>query len=350
MELWILNRDLEQVGIVDTFKSLIWTTRHTKVGDCEIYVPASVELLQILRKDYYIFRQDSDMICRIKSIEIDTDVETGNYLIVKGYDCKDILAQRIIFLPVTFRGTAENFIRKIINDNVLTEMLRRTVPKFKLADSHGFSETIDIQARFDSVLERVQAVCDTYGYGFKVTFDGTDFVFDLYKGIDRSVDQDENDYVLFSPDFENLKSTTYSLDATNVANAAYVAGEGEGSGRIVVGYEIGEVEGLDRCEIYVDARDLSTNEGEIPFEDYVPLLRQRGAEKLTEYGIVTEFDGEVEPNRSYVFGVDYFLGDIVTVRNEYGIQINARVTEVIEAYDDNGHTIIPKFEFMEVQQ
>lgn len=42
------------------------------------------------------------------------------------------------------------------------------------------------------------------------------------------------------------------------------------------------------------------------------------------------------------------LGDIVTVQNEYGITMNARITEVIETFDENGYSVSPKFEYEEV--
>ena len=41
------------------------------------------------------------------------------------------------------------------------------------------------------------------------------------------------------------------------------------------------------------------------------------------------------------------MGDLVTVENEYGISVKARITEVVEVYDDNGYSIEPKFEYLE---
>ena len=35
--------------------------------------------------------------------------------------------------------------------------------------------------------------------------------------------------------------------------------------------------------LYVDARDVSSNEGEITEQEYLTLLRERGKEKLLEY-------------------------------------------------------------------
>ena len=67
---------------------------------------------------------------------------------------------------------------------------------------------------------------------------------------------------------------------------------------------------------------------------------------MAEYGSLTSFEGTIEPNTTFVFKQDYFLGDIVTVENEYGISVEARIVEVVEVSDDNGYYVEPKFEYI----
>ena len=38
---------------------------------------------------------------------------------------------------------------------------------------------------------------------------------------------------------------------------------------------------------------------------------------------------------------------MVTIKNEFGIITNVRITEIIETWDDTGYTIEPKFEYFE---
>lgn len=390
MNLWILNDQFEQVGLIDDYTSLIWSKRYVEIGDCEVYIAANYRTFSLLRKGYYILRDDDDMICRIENIEIDTDAEQGDFLIVSGYDCRKILNQRLIWQQTVFKGTAENFCRKIITDNVINPTLaRRKISRFQLGEPKNLPDTIEIQSTYDGVFDKIKELCITYGYGSKVSFDDEHFVFDLYKGVDRSVNQTENEVVMFSPEFENIVTTKYKEDATNFKNAALVAGQGEGSARVTTEIDVGT--GLDRYELYVDARDLSS---EIPYDElvtaypngstvveddivyyvvnnvkiaildhvdnpsngsligeaYETLLLQRGVEKLAEATDVISFEGEVEPNYSYVYGQDYFLGDIVTVENNYGIQANARIVEVIESDDENGYSIIPTFEYISINE
>lgn len=81
---------------------------------------------------------------------------------------------------------------------------------------------------------------------------------------------------------------------------------------------------------------------------YSVYLLSCGYDKLSEYGTVVSFEGSVEPDVTFVYKQDYFLGDLVTVENEYGISRKARIVEVVETNDENGYNIEPKFEYIEV--
>ena len=65
---------------------------------------------------------------------------------------------------------------------------------------------------------------------------------------------------------------------------------------------------------------------------------------MAQFGAVRSFEGTIEPNTTFIYGRDYHLGDIVTVQNEFGISISARITEVVEVFDDRGSSVEPKFE------
>lgn len=437
IDLYVLNGDLERIGIIDSYVSLIWSNRYNEDGDCELYVEANDYSLSMLKKGYYLIRDDDDMVCRIKKIELTTDIENGNYLIVTGYDVKDILGQRVVWSQTNVDGNVENYIRKLINDSLVNPSLSARQIKnvsgranFFLGDKQNFTEVISEQITYKSVREKTQELCKKYGWGYKVIADIGNFYFILYKGTDRS------NSVMFSPQFENLISTNYQEDSTNLANIALVGGEGEGSerSRNVSGY----AEGLNRNEIFVDARDISktitwrdlialyptTDQGgkghidesalgaavyrmdsiDIAIVDnnqltelqanypsgqiitksgnqyyqiynvviadlpakaltetmddtddvilrdlvYSVYLLNRGYEKLAEYGTTVTFNGTVEPTMSFEYKKDYFLGDKVTVENEFGISAVARIVEVIEVVDENGYSIEPKFEYVEV--
>lgn len=429
VDLYVLDKDLNRIGIIDGYTSLIWANRYKEVGDCEVYVEATNEMLSLLRKDYYLARADDEMVCRIEKIELTTSYEEGNYLIVTGYCVKKILGQRIIWSQSNVDGNVEDYIRNLVykslvNPNLSARAIKNSSGRqnFMLGDKVGFTEVTTQQASYSNVKDKIEEFCTLYGWGYKVIVDIGNFYFCLYKGVDRS------NQVVFADEFENLVSTDYVEDSSHLANVALVAGEGEGSerSRNVSGY----AEGLNRHEIYVDARDLSKhiNWGELvamyPTTDqgghgyisdttsgifykmdiidiaivddnqltelranypngqvitkqgnkyyqiydvivadlennhpadgdsvilrpliYEVYLLNRGYEKLAEYGATTLFEGTVDSQTTFEYKKDYFLGDQVLVRNEYGIEAKARIVEVIEIYDDNGYSIEPKFEY-----
>lgn len=430
-DVYVLNQNLQTVGIIDSYKSLIWASRYRTVGDCELYVPATTENLNILKKNYFLMRLDNNMICQIKKIELDTDVENGNYLIVNGFDVKQWLDQRVVWSTMNVDGNVESFIRSMVDKALGNASLyaRQIVNLngsriFYLGTAAGFTEVITEQVSYKNIGEKVRDYCLKYGWGYRVVLSNNLLYFQLYKGTDRTAN------VVFSDSYENLATTKYVEDETNMGNVALVAGEGQGAARSrnVSGY----AESIDRYEIYVDAKDISktitwgeltnlypttdsggqgyisgnatsgwtysmnyiniqivdsdqltnliatypdgqeitigendyyqiyneviadlpsntlADDSEVKLRDvvYSVYLLTRGYEKLAEYGAITSFEGTVEPNTTFIYNKDYFLGDLVTIQNEYGISVQGRITEVIEVNDDNGYSVEPKFEYI----
>ena len=66
-------------------------------------------------------------------------------------------------------------------------------------------------------------------------------------------------------------------------------------------------------------------------------------EELADNGTVTSFEGEVDAAHQFVYGRDFFIGDIVQLVNEHGIESRSRVTELVRSQDQNGSTVVPTF-------
>lgn len=425
IDLYVYDTNLQRVGIIDAYTSLIWAPRYADLGDCEVYVEATTETLALLKKNYYLVRNDDEMICQIKKIELDTDAENGNYLIVTGYDVKRFLDQRIILDTMTCDGLLEDFIRNMITVSMIDEG-DRAIPDFELGAAAGFTEQNSEQVSYKNLGEKVREYCKKYGWGYRVRLDSGKFIFELYKGADRTAE------VIFSDNYENLATSAYVEDDTNLGTVALVAGQGEGADRMR--RVSGDASGLARHEIFVDAKDISytltwaelteiyppqdqggggyiTGSAEtgysyaldnlfvqiidenhlaelqadypggtvvevggtsyyqledavvaaLPSGDpgdndtvtlaeiiYSVYLLTRGYDKLSEFGSIISFEGTIEPNTTFEYKKDYFLGDLVTVENEFGISVEARITEVVEVNDNNGYSVEPKFEYIRI--
>jgi len=344
MDIYILNQDLETLDIIDNSSSVIWTPSYYDVGDFEIYIQASRKNINLLQEERYVMRQDSDMVGIIEKVKVITDVEDGDYILASGRCLKSLLARRIIWNQTNLAGKTEAIMRSLINDNVINPVNpARKIPNVILGELKGFTEKADFQSTGEELLEKIIELCKASEIGWKVFInESKQIVIDFYKGTNRSYSQTENPYIVFSPEFDNLLTTETEIDTQSLRNVALVAGEGEGTDRTTT--TIGTEEGLSRRELFVDARDLSSNNGEIEANKYLQILQERGKEKLAAAGEFFKVSGEAETKITYEFGKDYFLGDLVTVVNEYGITANTRILEVIECEDENGHTTIPTFE------
>lgn len=345
MDLWILTEDFQRVGIVDTATSIIWANRHRQHGDFEIYISASAAMLDLLKEDRFVVRDDDDMVGIIEHTKIDTDEENGDFLIVRGRCSRSILTRRIVWEQTVINGTVENGMRRLVTDAFISpKIAARKYDGLTLAPAHGYSDQVQIQYTGDIIKEAVEGLCASNNFGYKMPLVGGVLQLDFYKGTDRSASQSVNPRVVFSEEYGNLTATTYTRDKTEYKTVALVAGEGEGTARRCTTVSRStDQSGLHRREMFVDARDVSSNEGEITDAAYLTQLGERGATALSEASIVESMEGTVEPLQMYTYKVDYFLGDIVTVVNKYGISADAQVLEVVETWDEDGYTCTPTF-------
>lgn len=183
----------------------------------------------------------------------------------------------------------------------------------------------------------------TIFYGVEALFE-----FPLYAGSDRSYDQTRNPYVIFSPKFENIINSNYIESKASLKTVTLVGGEGEGADRRYT--TVGGGSGLNRRELFTDARDISSNVGSddaLTDAEYMAQLQQRGKEKLAENVSITSFEGETETTIMFQYGKDFFNGDIVQIANEYGHETKARILEIVRSEDKDGYSVYPTFKTIE---
>ena len=349
MDLMVLNTNLDAIAVVDVYESFIWTDRYYQYGDFELYAPMTTEVLAYFKKDYYLQKRDSDRLMIIEEIRIETDEESGDHITVTGRSLESILDRRVIWGQTMISGRFQEAIEILLNDCIIAPSNEnRKIPNFifKASTDPAITElTIDAQYTGDNLYDVIQQNCEERGIGFKITLnESKQFVFELYSGVDRSYDQTEHPYVVFSPSFDNVISSNYLESRTSMKNVALIGGEGEGSARKYA--TSGNVAGLNRREMFVDARDISSDVDDrtLTTEEYTALLTQRGREKLSENKDITSFEGQMETSIMYKYGTDFFEGDIVQMMNEYGHSAKVRVLEVVTSENEEGSSTYPTFQ------
>ena len=102
MDFTILNESFEQTYVIDTYDSSIWTDRLNTFGDFELYIPASADVFNKFKKDYYLIRSESEKVMIINDFNIQSNVEEGDHVIITGESLESLLKRRIIWESVTF--------------------------------------------------------------------------------------------------------------------------------------------------------------------------------------------------------------------------------------------------------
>ena len=186
--------------------------------------------------------------------------------------------------------------------------------------------------------DKLYEIGNAYEISHRVLYDfqTNKLTFEVWMGVDRRDSQEENSWAIFSNSFYNVRNVVYNRSNASYKNYAYVAGEGEGSSRVIVTVD-NRAPGEERKEIWVDARDLQSKDSAgnaISADTYRQQLNQRGLEKLAEYRKVETVNSSIDNQANLVYKKDFDLGDLCTyINTDVGIAADKRITEIIETYE-----------------
>lgn len=372
----ILSSDMDILGEIDNYQSLMFSRSWHGIGQLELRINRYKKYADVLQKGnvIYVDKNKSFLILH-REIELDESGKITENWLIKGYALKSIVAQRITMPPPhtaydNRSGNAETVMKHYINTNIINPVdSRRRIPNLVIAPNLQRGTYISYSSRFKNLAEEMSTLSLSTGLGWDVTLDIANkrWVFDVVEGKDLTADQNINPPVIFSPQFESVKNMQYVQSDLNYKNVGIVAGQGEGVERRVI--EVGSFSGLNRHEIFIDARDveeMDEDEQPVPEQQIIQKLTDRGQQQLNELlqeeyleaQLLTPISRtEYEREFSYLstlqvlesvtkrtrtlsafnYQLDYNLGDIVTVQNkDWGVTLNARITEVKEIYEENG--------------
>lgn len=352
MDIKVFNTKLDLIGIIDTFSSFRYKQKFYDIGEFELHIPFNIGDLEILQKDNIIYvNEQNSFIVDTRQIKLNQD--GSEYIQVNGKSLLNILNRRIIYNQIVEKNNANEVVKRIVNENVIApKNIKRKIENIaigELADTLN----IDYQNRYGNVLDEIIGISKTTDVSFYILLDHINkkLLLKSFSGTDRTINQNIISPCVFSRDYENVEEQEYVDSLNNYKNVTLVAGSGEGINRKV--FEVGEHEGLNRYELYTDARDLSdkeqktrivTNEDgseyeenyevDIPIETYNKILEQRGKEKLRECTEVETFESKISLLSNLEYGKDFRLGDTVTVINKkWNLVLDTKITEIEEVWE-----------------
>lgn len=384
MDILLLNKNFETVRIIDRYTSLVWTERYGKNGDFSMELRAEDFRLYGIRPGNLLWRKDMKSIMVIQYIRLKTDETDAAAIILKGESIECYLDRRVPGYTTTFDGT----VVRVVIETLLKENFIESKDEVRKVDltmaefpADADTDTYTITLRGESVGEIIRSICETYGYGYELKHlaDGKSFRFRLYKGTDRSWAQDDRSWRVFSPEFNNLLSSEFAYDDSEVATGFVICGEAESqtinpsTGQVYYWPQVWvvtdekEATGWDRKEKFIDGSGISRWQGDYIFGTFDPkpqedvthgwkklpeniyrsLLLQKTEEQRSKQEDVLKFEAVGDTNVQWHINEDVFLGDIVQVVNEYGVRARCRITAITWSHDVNGIKFYPTFETME---
>jgi hypothetical protein len=324
---------------IDDYEKLEYTRKHYGAGDFSFKLSSNAAHANLFKNvDYFIvIDQDPRKAGIIRFFE---QVDKNDSMIeIKGYTLESLLSRRIV-IPLTgsaydvVSGPAETAIKHYVVNNVTTpEDSARAIACFSLATDQARGITAKKYARYEGLLDVIGEIGEQAAMGFEVMFDlnTKSLIFDVVPGTDHT--EDAASPVIFSMEYDNLESQTYTVDASSEKSTAYVGGAGEETSRpvIVAG---GSASGLSRIEAFVNASSAD-----------VVDLPDIGAQELETLKKIESIEGiALGGFGPFQEGVDYVLGDTVTVANRSsGQAMDVQIVEVKETINEKGHEVALTF-------
>lgn len=224
-------------------------------------------------------------------------------------------------------GPGETVMHEFVDENggpgTVATIADQTLPSFTLGPDLGRGLYWQGARAWRDLLATVQEIADFSGVDFDVIANELEppaFQFRTYwpqRGLDRTYgNADGNSPVIFSTDFANLSKPSFTVSRTEEATAVLALGQGQEEQRDYVLVESPDKD--DSPWNYIVATKNASQEEE------ADGLEDAALAELARVGKQESFAGEILQTSSFVYGRDYFVGDLVTCR--YGsIERNKKV-------------------------
>lgn len=345
MELEVFDLALNNVGLIDVYTELRFEINYEKHSELSLVVDASKENIALLKEDMILTKHnDLERGYIIKHVEFLDD--KSSRLLIDVYSLSVLLNDRFIIGQQSHKGNIEDVMKAFVNNNAVNpKNPNRIIPNLIIGENTGIDIDVEETALDEPLDEYLYELAKKHDISWDVLLnhENKKYVFTVWQGVDRTTEQTVNNHVMFSKELDNVITQEYVTDNLHHKTTAIVAGEGEDVDRARLTVN-DELSGYDRKEIFVDARDLQRkykdeNDREINLSptEYENVLKERGENKLVEYKAIRTFESEIDMYSQFMYGVDYFCGDKVTIENEdVGIVMHTRVMSAIELYSRNG--------------
>jgi len=350
MEVYILDSLYRRTIVVDKFESLIWAERLNAIGDFELHIVSTLENRTRFIPGVNLAVNTSNRVMTVETVQDVTDDDGRRILKITGPSLENILKHRMLalltagdYLPYgDLTDTPFNLLSDMFDYICVTGTLNAgdIISPLIVQDTDWYptdtisfpSETIFFPASIQTLYDAIKGILDAYSIGFKIVrHPSLNLLYaDFYMGSDRTTGQSTLPAVIFSPDLDNLRNTNRLTSSALHKNVAYVFNSTD----VTLVYEDNvdtSIAGFERRVLMVECDDGLTSDERI----------QKGKDELAKNRMFSALDGQLSAVASYQYETDYYLGDLVELRDDDGTTSNMQVTEQIFIHDKEGERTYP---------
>lgn len=363
--------------LIEGYTSLIWTERYVGSGEFELKTFQVEETLPLLPEGTLLSLRDSNEVMMVDTRTIGESSEGYQELTIRGHSFETFLENRVLIADTynTPWPTLKSYTLAQMGSLLLWNHLVNATGE----DPTKVNQTIDAQTAIPNTVVTNSAILadppqewwleegTAYsllkdllaisGIGVRtirpnrttgdvVTFDTTrtasrgtyssvstsnitQLRFDICSGLDRSRFQSTRPAVIFHYDSGHIDSPSYLRSILAYRNMAIIVSS---IGPIVVQANPPAGSGMNRRVLYLDGGDIGSQDT-ATFQD---ALIQKAKNELKSHNTLYLFDGAISPIAPYKYGVDYFLGDRVSLMAMYDVDQTMFVSEYIRTEDAEG--------------
>lgn len=370
----ILDDTMCIVDILRKYEYSQYQYKVREIGTFQINAMLDKENLYFMdkTKNFYVLFDD-DVFGVIESVKRESDSETSRVFTIKGSLALKLLEYRVIKGQLTFKGKSYKYIEELVKQNLIfsDDENRNIALSVEFENEERLKRvcsTIDKQVTGGSLWDEIREVAEADKLRIELkpnivvinrehpyNIDGWTLIIGAGEDRTRHRANKTVSSVVFSQSLSNIANTDYTVNRSKLRNTVYIAGEGEGADRkwynIDVNSDVtfGERKGWNRRELWVDARDIQSEQDNKKLTDaeYEELMKQRADEKAKDNDLSEEYTATVtDITKQYTYKKDYNIGDFVTIADEeLGMEFDAQITNVIVTRQDDREIIDLEFTY-----
>lgn len=361
--------------IIEGYSSMIWTERYQDAGEFQMKTAEIEHARQSIPEGSLISLRDSREVMIVETHTIGkNNQEASSEATIVGRTFETFWENRSLenlYFETSYPPTRLTPLQQIMyylwhgslgmwDGTTLPDLIDNVVLSEDLKDFQDTGYPYELELSWDERYAKILDLIKTVGVGLRnvrpvtndarlVTFAApqpnaytpvivktdtdnvTQLRVEVYRGVNRSRTQSENEPVVLSYEAGDLTDPQYLFSVKGMKNVAVVKADDSRGTRTFYapGWTEETATGLKRRTLSLDATDGS-------FGPYV-LMEPRIQEELAKHNQKAAlFEGEISQLAQYKYGQDYFLGDVITVMAEYGFAQDMRVVEYIRTEDANG--------------